>query len=136
LLFGQWCVADGEGVAAVVAGDVEDEVVDVTGDEFDVEALATAREPPKPTPSAPAPTAVAMMILPSLVFIVSVSFAVGGSWTQENHGGCDPPAALLSPRYEWPARPADRNVPRGAPVAGPVPILATGPHQAGDAAWR
>ncbi len=73
LMFGQWCVADGEGVAAVVAGDVEDEVVDVTGDEFDVAALATAREPPKPTPSAPAPTAVAMMILPGLVFNVSVS---------------------------------------------------------------
>jgi hypothetical protein len=58
LLFRQWCVAGGEGVAAVVAGDVEDEVVDVTGDECDVAALATAREPPKPTPSAPAPTAV------------------------------------------------------------------------------
>jgi hypothetical protein len=44
-MFGQWCVADGEGVAAaVVAGDVEDEVVDVAGDECDVAALATARE--------------------------------------------------------------------------------------------
>jgi hypothetical protein len=74
-MFGQWCVADGEGVAAVVAGDVEVEVelVDVAGDERDVAALATAREPPKPTPSSPAPTAVAMMILPSLVFNVSVS---------------------------------------------------------------
>jgi hypothetical protein len=71
LMFGQWCVADGEGVAA--ADDVEDEVVDVTGDECDVAALATAREPPKPTLSAPAPTPVAMMILPSLVFNVSVS---------------------------------------------------------------
>jgi hypothetical protein len=49
-MFGQWCVADGEGVAAaaVVAGDVEDEVVDVAGDECDVAALATAREPPSP----------------------------------------------------------------------------------------
>ena len=70
--FGQWCVADGEGVA-VVAGDVEDEVVDVAGDECEVAPLATAREPPKPTPSAPAQTAVVMMILPSLVFNVSVS---------------------------------------------------------------
>jgi hypothetical protein len=70
-MFGQWCVADGEGVAA--AGDVEDKVVDVAGDECDVAALATATEPPKPAPSAPAPTAVAMMILPSLVFNVSVS---------------------------------------------------------------
>jgi hypothetical protein len=69
---GQWCVADGAGVAAVVAGDVEDEV-DIAGDECDVAALATAREPPKPAPSAPAPTAVAMMTLPSLVFTVSVS---------------------------------------------------------------
>ena len=73
MLSGQWCVAGGEGVAAVVAGDVEDEVVDVAGDECDVAALATAREPAKPTPSAPAPTAVAMMILPRLVFTVSVS---------------------------------------------------------------
>jgi hypothetical protein len=80
-MFGQlWValgVADADGVAAVLADplfaavipDVEDEVVDVVDAEVDgwlVAALATARLPPNPTPSAPAPTAVPMMIFPTL----------------------------------------------------------------------
>jgi|HubBroStandDraft_4_1064222.scaffolds.fasta_scaffold108371_2 hypothetical protein len=81
-MFGQlWValgVADAEGVAAVLAdpvfaavlSDVEDEVVDdvvdADVDEWLVAALATAMLPPNPTPSAPAPTAVPMMIFPTL----------------------------------------------------------------------
>jgi hypothetical protein len=83
------CVADGVGVAAVLADPallaavpavvpvVDDDVVDPDVDEWLVAALATARLPPSPTPSAPAPTAVAMMILPSLVFKVSASSRLG-----------------------------------------------------------
>ena len=88
-MFGQLCVADGDGVAAVFADpllaavvpDVDDEVVD---DEVDagvdacvVVALATAMLAPNPTPSAPAPTAVPMMILPSRDFNVSASSRLG-----------------------------------------------------------
>lgn len=81
-MFGQlWValgVADAEGAAAVLADpvlvavvpDVEDEVVDdVVDADVDgwlVAALATAMLPPNPTPSAPAPTAVPMMIFPTL----------------------------------------------------------------------
>jgi hypothetical protein len=83
-MFGQlWvalCEAEGEGVAVpVLAGaafaavvpvveDVVDvvDVVDDAGVEWLVVALATAMLPPNPTPSAPAPTAVPIMILPSL----------------------------------------------------------------------
>jgi hypothetical protein len=88
-MFGQLCVAlgeaEGEGLAvadppwpAVVEDvvDVVDEVVD-DGAEWLVAALATARLPPNPTPSAPAPTAVPIMILPSVVFNVSVSSRSG-----------------------------------------------------------
>jgi hypothetical protein len=81
-MFGQlWVafgVAEAEGAAAVLAdpvfaavvpdaGDeVVDDVVDADVDEWLVAALATARLPPNPTPSAPAPTAVPMMIFPTL----------------------------------------------------------------------
>jgi hypothetical protein len=89
-MFGQLCVAlcvadaDGEGVAAVLAGPASTAVVAVF-DEFDVAedvcavaALATAMLAPNPTPNAPAPIAVPMMILPSLVFNVSASSRSGG----------------------------------------------------------
>ena len=76
------CVAEGEGVAAVAAepllaavvpdDDVED--VDAGVDELLVAALATAMLTPSPTPSAPAPTAAAMMILPRLDLTVSSSW--------------------------------------------------------------
>jgi hypothetical protein len=76
-MFGQlWveCVADGAGVAAVVFPEAELvlAVVDDAG-ACDVVALATARLPPSPAPSATAPTAVVMMIRPSLVCNVSAS---------------------------------------------------------------
>src|SRR5260370_40172008 len=89
-MFGQlWvalCVADGEGVAAVLADpaltavvavpdDVDD--VDVVEDVCVVAALATAMLAPNPTPSAPAPIAVPSTILPSLVFNVSASSRSG-----------------------------------------------------------
>jgi hypothetical protein len=82
-MFWQLCLglldADGEEVAAeltdpaltaVVAADPDDDDVD---DVCAVAALATARLPPNPTPSAPAPIALARIILPSLVFNVSAS---------------------------------------------------------------
>jgi hypothetical protein len=85
-MFWHWwvgfCVDDGEGAAVAVladpaltavVSDVEDGVVDVVVAECDVAALATAMLAPKPMPSAPAPTAVPIMILPSLVFNVSAS---------------------------------------------------------------
>ena len=86
-MFGQLCVAlfeaDGEGLAVADAAlaavvPVVDEVVDVDdvvddGEEWLVAALATAMLPPNPTPSAPAPTAVPIMILPSLDFNLSAS---------------------------------------------------------------
>lgn len=91
-MFGQLCVAlfeaEGEGLAvldtalsAVVPEveavvDVVDEVVD-DGVEWLVAALATARLPPNPTPSAPAPTAVPIMILPSLDLNVIASSRSG-----------------------------------------------------------
>ena len=83
------CEADGEGLAVADAAlaavvpvavvPVVDEVVEVVddvvddGEEWLVAALATAMLPPNPTPSAPAPTAVPIMILPSLDFNVSAS---------------------------------------------------------------
>ena len=93
-MFGQLCVAlceaEGEGVAVLadaaltaVVPVVDDEVVDVVddvvddGEEWLVAALATAMLPPNPTPSAPAPTAVPIMILPSLEFNVSASLRSG-----------------------------------------------------------
>jgi hypothetical protein len=87
-MFWQWCVAlceaDGEGLAVADAAlaavvpvvDVVDDVVD-DGVEWVVAALATARLPPNPTPSAPAPTAAPIMILPSLDFNVSASSRSG-----------------------------------------------------------
>jgi hypothetical protein len=75
-MFGQLWVAfgeaEGEGVAASSDTDLTDVVpvvVDVVDDvvvaEWLVVALATAMLAPNPTPSAPAPTAVPIMILPS-----------------------------------------------------------------------
>ena len=76
------CEAEGEGVA-VPAGaaltavvPVVDDAVDVCADdvvvaEWVVAALATARLPPNPTPSAPAATAVPMMTFPSLLRTIS-----------------------------------------------------------------
>jgi len=77
-MFGQLCegaavgVADGEAVAAVFADPALTAVV-VTPREVAevgcvVVALATARLVPNPTPSAAAPTAAPMMILPRLAF--------------------------------------------------------------------
>ena len=70
-------VADGEGVAAVFADPASTAVVvaprDAAEDVGVVAALATARLAPNPTPSAPAPTAAPMMILPRLAFNVSAS---------------------------------------------------------------
>jgi hypothetical protein len=87
-MFGQLCVALGEGVAdaalAAVVPVTDDEIVDEVadevvddGEEWLVAALATAMLPPNPTPSAPAPTAVPIMILPSLDLNVSASSRSG-----------------------------------------------------------
>jgi hypothetical protein len=82
-MFGQLCVAlcvadeEGEGVAALLGDPALTAVVlapvDVAEDVCVVAALATAMLAPNPTPSAPAPIAVPIMILPSLVFNVSAS---------------------------------------------------------------
>jgi hypothetical protein len=82
-MFWQLCVAlldaAGEGVAAVLTDPALTAVVVADPDDDDVDdvcavaALATARLPPNPTPSAPAPIALARIILPSLVFNVSAS---------------------------------------------------------------
>jgi hypothetical protein len=84
-MFGQLCVPlwvpEGAGAAVGVLADPGstalvsdvDDVVEVDVPECDVAALAIARLPPNPTPIAPAPTAVAMRILPTLVFNVSAS---------------------------------------------------------------
>jgi len=86
-MFGQLCVAlcvadgEGEGVAAVLADPALTAVVaapdDVAEDVCVVAALATAMLAPKPAPSAPAPIAVPMMILPSLVINVPASSRSG-----------------------------------------------------------
>jgi hypothetical protein len=115
-MFGQLCVAlfeaDGEGLAVADAAlaavvPVVDEVVDVVDDVVDdgaewlVAALATAMLPPNPTPSAPAPTAVPIMILPSLDFNVSASSRSGdGPVAQDTRAGCSHTAAILCRRYE------------------------------------
>jgi hypothetical protein len=111
-MFGQLCVAlceaDGEGLAVADAAlaavvPVVDEVVDVVddGEEWLVAALATAMLPPNPTPSAPAPTAVPIMILPSLDFNVSASSRLGdGPSAQDTRTGCGRTAAILCLRYE------------------------------------
>jgi hypothetical protein len=70
------CVADGAGVAATTLPESAElvlAVVDDAGAVCDVTALATARLPPSPAPSATAPTAVAMMARPSLVCNVGAS---------------------------------------------------------------
>ena len=78
-MFGQLCVecvADGAGVAAVAfpeSAELVLAVVDDAGAACDVTALATARLPPSPAPSATAPTAPVMMIRPSLVCNVRAS---------------------------------------------------------------
>jgi hypothetical protein len=88
-MFGQLCVAlcvaddDGEGVAALLGDPALTAVVlvpdddDVAEDVCVVAALATAMLAPNPTPSAPAPIAVPIMILPSVVFNVSASSQSG-----------------------------------------------------------
>jgi hypothetical protein len=86
-MFGQLCVAlcvaddEGEGVAALLGDPALTAVVlapvDVAEDVCVVAALATAMLAPNPTPSAPAPIAVPIMILPSLVFNVSASSCSG-----------------------------------------------------------
>ena len=59
-------------------------------------ALATAMLAPNPTPSAPAPIAVPIMILPSLVFNVSASSRSGdGPSAQDTRASCGPAAATL-----------------------------------------
>src|SRR5260370_35270851 len=103
-MFGQlwvaFCEADGEGVAVADAAlaavvPVVDEVVDVVddvvddGEEWLVAALGTGMLPPNPTPSAPAPTSVPVMILPSLDFNVSPS-----SWPGDGPGTEETLAAL------------------------------------------
>ena len=55
--------------------DEVDDVVDAGVDEWLVAALATAMLPPSPTPSAPAPTAVPMMMVPSLDLTVFSSWS-------------------------------------------------------------
>ena len=57
--------------------DEVDDVVDAGVDEWLVAALATAMLPPIPTPSAPAPTAVPMMMVPSLDLTVFSSWSGG-----------------------------------------------------------
>ena len=120
-MFWQLCVALGVGAAGladaalaavvpvvvdpvVVIPLVDDEVVDVVvddGEEWLVVALATAMLPPNPTPSAPAPTAVPIMILPSLVFNVSASSRSGdGPGAQDTRAGCGRAAVILCRRYE------------------------------------
>ena len=88
-MFGQLCVAlwvaddEGEGVAALLGDPALTAVVlvpdddDVAEDVCVVAALATAMLAPNPTPSAPAPITVPIMILPSLVFNVSASSRSG-----------------------------------------------------------
>jgi hypothetical protein len=78
-MFGQlWveCVADGAGVAAAAfpeSAELVLAVVDDAGAACDVAALATARLPPSPAPSATAPTAAVMMVRPSLVCTIGAS---------------------------------------------------------------
>jgi len=78
-MFGQlWveCVADGAGVAAATLPEPAElvlAVVDDAGAACDVAALATARLPPSPAPSATAPTPAVMMIRLSLVCNVPAS---------------------------------------------------------------
>ncbi len=102
-MFGQLCVAlcvaDGadEGVAARTA--VVAAPVDVAEDVG--AALATAMLAPNPTPSAPAPIAVPIMILPSRVFSVSASSRSGdGPSAQDTRADCGPAAATLCQPYE------------------------------------
>jgi len=89
-MFGQLCVPLGvalgvAGVAAVpgLAAPSLTAVVVVPDDDVVAEvvcvvaALAIARLPPNPTPSAPAPMAVPMITLPSRVFNVSASLRSG-----------------------------------------------------------
>jgi hypothetical protein len=78
-MFGQLrveCVADGVGVAATTlpeSAELVRAVVDDAGGACEVTALATARLPPSPAPSAAAPTAAVMMVRLSLVCNVGAS---------------------------------------------------------------
>ena len=93
---------EGEGAAALLADPTLTAVVadpdddDVAEDGCVVAALATAMLAPNPTPSAPAPIAVPIMILPSLVFNVSAS-SRSGVWScaQDTRAGCGHSAATL-----------------------------------------
>ena len=91
-MFGQLCLAPwlalcvGAGAAvavlaepglAAVVSDADVDVVDADVPGCDVAALAMARLPPNPAPIAAVPTAVAMRILPSLVFNVPASSQLG-----------------------------------------------------------
>jgi hypothetical protein len=79
-MFGQLCVAlcvadgAGEGLAALTAVVLAPVVVE---DVCVVAALATAMLAPNPTPSAPAPIAVPIMILPRVVFKMPASSRSG-----------------------------------------------------------
>ena len=82
-MFGQLCVAlcvadgAGEGVAALTAVVLAPDDDDVAEDVCVVAALATAMLAPNPAPNAPAPIAVPIMILPSVVFNVPASSRSG-----------------------------------------------------------
>jgi hypothetical protein len=125
-MFGQLCVAlceaDGEGLAVADAAlaavvPVVDEVVDVVddGEEWLVAALATAMLPPNPTPSAPAPTAVPIMILPSLDFNVSASSRLGDGPSDRTPARA---AAALQRYSACGMKPASRTTPGAAEVSG------------------
>jgi hypothetical protein len=120
------CEADGEGLALADAAPaavapVVDEVVDVVDDVVDdgvewvVAALATARLPPNPTPSAPAPTAAPIMILPSLDFNVSASSRSGDGPAHRTPAR----AAAALQRYSADGmKSASRITPEAAAVSG------------------
>jgi len=124
-MFGQLCVAlceaDGEGLAVADAAlaavvPVVDDVVDAVddGEEWLVAALATAMLPPNPTLSAPAPTAVPIMILPSLDFNVSASSRSGDG------PGARTPARAAAALQRYSAggmKPAYRTTPGAAEVS-------------------
>jgi len=125
-MFGQLCVAlceaDGEGLAVADAAlaavvPVVDDVVDAVddGEEWLVAALATAMLPPNPTLSAPAPTAVPIMILPSLDFNVSASSRSGDG------PGARTPARAAAELQRYSAcgmKPATWTTPGAAEVSG------------------
>jgi hypothetical protein len=103
-MFGQlWveCVADGAGVAAATLPESAELVLAVVDDvaPCDVAALATARLPPSPAPSATAPTPAVMMIRLSLVCTVTRLLAIDDRLTKENSAHCGFAEAMLCGRY-------------------------------------